>query len=63
MEFPKPRMKISELIPLGFSRDELYRYAHMKGCPVSRTGSTRNSHIIFDTEEFKKWLKEKDASL
>lgn len=61
MQFPKPRMKIRELIPLGFTYSELNQYAHMRGCPAVKNGKGKTSHWIFDTAEFDKWLKEKDV--
>lgn len=61
--FPKPRMRISEILALdlGFTKEELYRYAHMEGSEVfvERTSNARNSHIIFYTAEFAEWLKKR----
>jgi len=59
MQYPKQRMKITEMVSLGFSRDELNRYVHMKGCPAIKNGQGKTSHWVFDTSEFDKWLKEK----
>lgn len=56
----KPRMKIHELMELGFGRDELYRYAHTEGCPVARTGGAKG-HFVFYVDEFLQWVKEKDS--
>lgn len=64
--FPKPRMRISEIVALniGFTKEELYRYAHMEGCEsfVERTSNAKNSHIIFYTEDFAEWLKKRRCS-
>lgn len=59
MLYPKARMKISELIKLGFSRKELITYAHIRGCPVEKNGTGKTSHFVFDTEEFEKWRKKR----
>lgn len=59
-QFYKPRMKINELMNLGFGRDELYRYAHMEGCPVTRTSGNKG-HFVFYVNEFMEWIKKKDS--
>lgn len=61
MQYPKARMKISELIKLGFSRNELSAYAHIPGCPVERNGTGKTSHFVFDTDEFEIWRKKRTS--
>lgn len=55
MEYPKPVMKMGELVKMGFPRsflDEAYRE---RGQDFAQKGAKKNSPIIFDTELFEKW--------
>ena len=56
MIFPKPLMSISELADMGFSKYELRKYVHARGCPVIRTPGGGKYKI--DTEKFPTWLEE-----
>ena len=49
MKYPKPLMSLSELRKLGFSRNELLEYGHMKDSPATRTIGGRK--FLFDTEK------------
>jgi hypothetical protein len=49
MKYPKPLMSLSELRELGYSRNELLEYAHMKDSPATRTIGGRK--FLFDTEK------------
>lgn len=57
MTYPKPVMRISELIYMGFS----YQYLRRAYGTPGQTFATKvsplksNSVILFDTEEFEKW--------
>lgn len=57
MKYPKPMMRISELIYMGFS----YQYLRRAYGTPGQTFATKvspmksNSVILFDTEEFEKW--------
>lgn len=55
MEYPKPVMKMGELVKMGFPRsflDEAYRE---RGQDFAQKGAKKNSTIFFDTELFEKW--------
>lgn len=55
MEYPKPVMKMGELVKIGFPRsflDEAYRE---RGQDFAQKGAKKNSPIFFDTELFEKW--------
>lgn len=55
MEYPKPVMKMGELVKMGFPRsflDEAYRE---RGQDFAQKGAKKNSQIFFDTELFEKW--------
>lgn len=55
MEYPKPVMKMGELVKMGFPRsflDEAYRE---RGQEFAQKGAKKNSPIFFDTELFEKW--------
>lgn len=55
MEYPKPVMKMGELVKMGFPRsflDEAYRE---RGQDFAQKGPKSNSPIFFDTERFEKW--------
>lgn len=59
MEYPKPVMKMGELVKMGFPRsflDEAYRE---KGQTFAQKGAKKNSPIFFDTELFEKWRTRK----
>lgn len=59
MEYPKPVMKMGELVKMGFPRsflDEAYRE---KGQTFAQKGAKKNSPIFFDTELFEKWRARK----
>lgn len=55
MEYPKPVMKMGELVKMGFPRsflDEAYRE---KGQTFAQKGAKKNSPIFFEVEKFEKW--------
>ena len=57
MKYPKPVMRITELIEMGFSYPYLRR---AYGSPGQRFATKinplkNNSAFLFDTEEFEKW--------
>ena len=57
MKYPKPVMRITELIEMGFSYPSLRR---AYGSPGQRFATKinplkNNSAFLFDTEEFEKW--------
>lgn len=55
MEYPKPVMKMGELVKMGFPRsflDEAYRE---RGQDFAQKGAKKNSPIFFETELFEKW--------
>ena len=57
MKYPKPMMRTSELMRMGFSPEYLRR---AYGSPGQNFASKinplkSNSAILFDTEEFEKW--------
>lgn len=59
MEYPKPVMKMGELVKMGFPRsflDEAYRE---RGQDFAQKGAKKNSPIFFDTELFEKWRTKK----
>lgn len=59
MEYPKPVMKMGELVKMGFPRsflDEAYRE---RGQDFAQKGAKKNSPIFFDTELFEKWRARK----
>lgn len=56
MMFPKQLMTITEMMELGFSRYELYKFAGARGCPIIR--SPGGGKIKFDTTKFMDWLVE-----
>lgn len=59
MEYPKPVMKMGELVKMGFPRsflDEAYRE---RGQDFAQKGAKKNSPIFFDTELFEKWRERK----
>lgn len=37
MDYPKQIMSISELVEMGYSREELKRYTRIKGVPAYKT--------------------------
>ena len=57
MTYPKPVMRISELIYMGFSYQYLRRAYGSPGQTFATKVSPlkKNSAILFDTEEFEKW--------
>ena len=62
MEYPKPVMKMGELVKMGFPRsflDEAYRE---RGQDFAQKGAKKNSPIFFDTELFEKWRVRKLAN-
>lgn len=62
MEYPKPVMKMGELVKMGFPRsflDEAYRE---RGQDFAQKGAKKNSPIFFDTELFEKWRLRKLAN-
>lgn len=57
MEYPKPLMKKSELMKMGFSKRFLNVAYLSKGQKFAQKMNPlkENSAIIFDTAEFEKW--------
>lgn len=57
MEYPKPIMKMSELVEMGFPETFLRQAYTAKGQTFAQkmNMTRRNSHIIFDTDGFEKW--------
>lgn len=53
MVYPKKIMSITELVALGFSRDELKRYTRISSCPATKTYG--GGKWLFDTEKFEEW--------
>lgn len=62
MEYPKPIMKRSELLKMGFPEEFLDRAYRVRGqtFAVKLNPMKQNSPIIFQTEEFEQW-RQKDA--
>lgn len=58
--YPKPIMKISELIKMGFTRDYLLGiYANPKQNFAWKQNATKkNSPIFFETERLEEWRQE-----
>ena len=56
MVFPKKFMKISELIPLGFSRTELSQYAHRPNQNFAYRPNGEKGQFKFDTDKFQDYL-------
>lgn len=64
LEFPKPIMKVSELIKMGFPEEYLMRaYGDRNQTFASKMNPAKsNSPILFDTDGFKAyWMKQIDA--
>lgn len=60
MKYPKPVMRMKELVSMGFPEEYLMRIYRMKGQTAARkmNPAAGNSPIIFDTEELDKcWKK------
>lgn len=59
MKYPKPVMRKSELIKMGFTEAYLMRIFRTKGQDIAckQNPASRNSPIIFDTEGLEKWRK------
>ena len=57
MQYPKPVMRISELVKLGFPEQMLINAYREKGQRFAQkiTPTKKKSPIVFDTEEFEKW--------
>ena len=53
MKYPKPLMGVSELVEMGFSREQLKRYLRIEGCPATKTPG--GGKWKFDTEKFEEW--------
>jgi hypothetical protein len=61
--YPKPIMKLSELIEMGFSEEYLMRIFNSHNQRVAWKASNKpNSKILFDTEELEK-LRRKHCEL
>lgn len=52
MKYPKPLMSLAELREIGYSRNELLKYAHMKDSPATLTSG--RGKFLFDTEKLEK---------
>lgn len=59
LKYPKPVMRMTELVKLGFPEDYLMRIFRTKGQTIARkiNPEKRNSVIIFDTEGLDNWWK------
>lgn len=60
MNYPKPLMSLAELRELGYSRNELLQYAHMKDSPATRTIGGRK--FLFDTAKLEQKRLERSKS-
>lgn len=58
MTYPKPLMTITEMLPLGFTRDELNKAVHSEGQNFAHKQSERGKWKI-DTEKFEVWRTRK----
>lgn len=58
MTYPKPMMSITELVKLGFSRDELSRDVHVKGQNFAIKTPGGGKWRI-DTEEYEKFRRKR----
>lgn len=54
MEYNKPLMPITELVNLGYSREVLNDWVHIKDFPARRT-SPRGKWLI-ETAKLEKWM-------
>lgn len=69
LEYPKPIMRLSALMEMGFPEEMLMNAYRTKGQTFAQkmTPGKKKSPIIFDTEEFEKWrikqLKAENESL
>lgn len=60
MEYPKPIMRLSELIKLGHSKEVLLQVAHMTGSPAYKrktNGKSKNSPWYFYTNKLDEAIK------
>lgn len=57
MHFPKQFMSISELSKIGFSRESLKGWVHVRGFPAFR--NKPNGKWYINTDQLEKWLKSK----
>lgn len=57
MEYPKPVMKKTELMELGFPEDTLLRASREKNQTFAFKANplAKNSPLLFDTAGFEKW--------
>lgn len=60
MTYPKPVMKMSELIRMGFPREYLLRVFRTNNRAIAwkMNPAKRNSPIMFNTEELEKFRKQ-----
>ena len=60
LEYPKPIMKTSELVEMGFPEKMLLNAYRVKGQTFAQKSdpTKRNSPIIFFTKQFEKWREE-----
>jgi len=54
MQYPKPIMTITELVPLGFTKHYLKRVCHVKGQDFAKK-TPGGGKYYFDVEKFEKW--------
>lgn len=54
----KQYYSISELVKMGYSKDTLYRFVHIKGFPHMRTAG--RGKILIDPKEMRRWMKKKN---
>lgn len=58
MKYPKPIMRKSELIQMGFSKKELEDIWFLPGQKIAKKISNkRNSPIVYDTEALERYRK------
>lgn len=60
LEYPKPIMKTSELVEMGFPEKMLLNAYRVKGQTFAQKSdpTKKNSPIIFFTKQFEKWREE-----
>lgn len=64
MKYEKPVMKIKELVAMGFPKEMLmnaYRYPGQRFAQKIDPAK-KNSPIVFNTEEFDKWLRRRQKT-
>lgn len=57
MQYPKQLMSITELVEMGFSREALKQWVHIRGFPGYRNSPRGNWKV--DTTRLDSWLERK----